>query len=84
MAAFKNGAFKLAIRTKKPIVPIVLTGTNTVVRKGNALLTAGAKVRIKVLKPISTEGFGEQDADKLRDLVRSRMAEVFEELTNRK
>lgn len=81
LGSFKNGAFKLAIRAKKPIVPIVLTGTNKAIQKGRKVMSAGIKCRLKILKPISTDNFKEEDFAKLRELVRSKMSEAIDDLT---
>jgi len=52
LKSFKNGAFKLAIESKKPIVPIVVTGTHDMIQKGSALFSPIVNCKIKVLKPI--------------------------------
>ena len=73
LGAFKNGAFKLAVQTQKPIVPIVLSGTRTVLEKGNFLFSPSVRCTVKILKPIPTEGYNPSDFHALRDLVRTKM-----------
>lgn len=80
LGLFKNGAFKLAIRAKKPVVPIVLVGTNQAIQKGKKVMAAGIECRLKVLKPIPTDNLKEEDFAKLRDLVRAKMSEAIEEM----
>lgn len=75
--AFKNGAFKLALRTRAPIVPIVLTGTREAIQKGSGLFSPRVFCNIKVLKPIPTAGYGETDVGDLRERVRSEMVEAL-------
>jgi len=52
LAGFKNGAFKLALLTKKPIVPIVIRGTGKTLSKGKAMMTTTAKGALHVLPEI--------------------------------
>ena len=80
LGTFKNGAFKLAIRAKKPIIPIVLVGTDRAIQKGKKTMAAGIQCRLKVLKPIPTDHLRDEDFVKLRDLVRLKMSEAIEDL----
>ena len=52
LAGFKNGAFKLALLTKKPIVPIVIRGTGKTLSKGKAMMATTAKGALHVLPEI--------------------------------
>ena len=56
LAEFKNGAFKLALLTKKPIVPVVISGTGAALTKGRATMAAKVVGSLKVLPPIEIEG----------------------------
>jgi len=71
MKEFQNGAFKLAIREKVPILPIRIEGTGDAVPKGTWLFNAKAPSRIRVLPAIDTTGFENADFAKLRDMARS-------------
>lgn len=75
LGTFKNGAFKLAAQTKKPIVPIVLTGTREIIQRGSSIPALRARVKLKVLKPIETTHYQEKQFVELMDLVRSKMLE---------
>ena len=47
LGAFKRGPFYLAQQTGAPIVPVAISGTETMMRKGSAAITPGvAKVRM--------------------------------------
>jgi 1-acyl-sn-glycerol-3-phosphate acyltransferase len=53
---FKEGAFRLALETNTPIVPIAITGTRDALPKHSLLFTSRAFVRIWVGAPIPVEG----------------------------
>lgn len=73
MGEFQNGAFKLAIKEKKPILPICLKGTHAAIPKGSWIFKSKVAAKVIVLEPIITEGFGPGDFALLRDTVRSRI-----------
>jgi 1-acyl-sn-glycerol-3-phosphate acyltransferase len=75
---FKPGAFRLAIETGRPIVPVVLSGIADVLPKGSMLFEGSADVRIRVLEPIPTAGLGPQQAASLAEDVRTRMARALD------
>ena len=74
MNPFKNGAFKLAIKEKKPILPIYIGGTGGIVPRGSWVFKAKANCKLVVLPAIDTSGFGPQDFSRLRDMVRDKIA----------
>ena len=71
MRDFQNGAFKLAIREKVPVLPILLEGTGNAIPKGSWLFEAQAPSMIKVLPAIDTSDFQDSDFARLRDITRS-------------
>jgi len=73
MGKFQNGAFKLAINEQVPILPISIKGTGNALPKGSWLFTTNMPIRMKVLEPINASGVMEEDFEKLRDLVRSKI-----------
>ena len=81
MLPFRNGAFRLAVQTGRPIQPIVVTGAREAIRKGS-MLFGRADVVVRVLDPIPVEavdtvdGAGTQAARELKDLVRARIEEA--------
>ena len=60
LAAFKGGPFYLAMETGAPIVPIVISGTQTMMRKHSAAIRPGA-ARIEFLPPIYPAGFSSRE-----------------------
>ena len=75
---FKKGAFVAAIQLGVPIVPIVCKGTHELMPKGNYLSILPGNAELVVLEPIPTAGMTYEDRDRLRELVRARIAEVLE------
>ena len=73
MGEFQNGAFKFAIKEKKPILPICLKDTHAAIPKGSWIFKTKVAAKVIVLAPIATEGYGAGDFALLRDTVRSRI-----------
>jgi 1-acyl-sn-glycerol-3-phosphate acyltransferase len=48
---FKNGAFKLATKSGVPIVPVTLSGSDKIMRKGTVIIKP-AKVKISIAPPV--------------------------------
>jgi 1-acyl-sn-glycerol-3-phosphate acyltransferase len=71
---FQNGAFKLAIKEKVPILPIMIKGTKNAIPKGSWRFTTRISCILKVLAPIDTSGFLAQDFARLRDLTRAQLS----------
>ena len=67
---FQNGAFKLAIKEKVPVLPISIKGTGAAIPKGTWLFQTKIPVSIKVLPAINVSGLGPADFTKLRDMAR--------------
>lgn len=76
---FKDGAFRIAIETGAPILPLVVAGTRGALAKGS-LAFGRARAEVRVLDPIPTTGLTLDDVPKLRDRVRSLIAEARQEL----
>jgi len=74
MGIFQNGAFKLAIKEKVPILPIVIEGTKNAIPKGSWRFTTKISCVIKVLSPIDTFGFLAHDFVRLRELTRAQLS----------
>ncbi len=72
---FKTGAFELALRTRSPILPIVIEGTSDALPKRGFVLRGRHPIRITVLDPIPVEHFADLDAKELT----SRTRALFEE-----
>jgi 1-acyl-sn-glycerol-3-phosphate acyltransferase len=68
---FKDGAFRLATETGKPVLPVVVTGTRNIVPKGKSLIQGKAKIRISVLPPV--EPVRKKPADLRREIYTAMM-----------
>ncbi|OGW85039.1 MAG: hypothetical protein A3C35_03945 [Omnitrophica bacterium RIFCSPHIGHO2_02_FULL_46_11] len=78
LGEFKNGAFKLAIRTKKPIIPIAICGTGKVMSKGRATIETTVKGSLTVLPEIEVSGYREDQHEELKTKVWNLMREELE------
>ncbi|MDD5505491.1 MAG: lysophospholipid acyltransferase family protein [Candidatus Omnitrophica bacterium] len=73
MNEFQNGAFKLAIKEKKPILPICLIGTRDAIPKGSWIFKAKVSAKLIVLPAVETDGFGPGGFALLRDIIREKI-----------
>lgn len=73
MNPFQNGAFKLAIKEKVPVLPIVVDGTRDAIPKGSWIFNHKVYCKITVLDPIETADMSPSDFEKLRDTVREKI-----------
>lgn len=80
IAKFKNGAFKLAIEAQKPIVPVLIYGSDQISESGSWLLSPRMNVTIKVLAPVPTDKMLATDFAQLRDSIHSLLEENYAEL----
>ncbi len=70
---FQNGAFKLAIKEKVPILPVLIQGTRDAIPKGSWHFTTKISCLIKVLPPIDTSTYLPADYSRLSNLVRAQL-----------
>ncbi|MDD5428952.1 MAG: lysophospholipid acyltransferase family protein [Candidatus Omnitrophica bacterium] len=73
MKEFQNGAFKLAIKEKVPVLPIAIKGTGDAIPKGTWLFESKIPGSLKVLPAIDTSSFTAADFAKLRDMARTEL-----------
>ena len=66
---FKDGAFRLAIETKKAIVPAVLFNTKKVLPQHKTFYFWPSKIEMHFLDPIPTDAFSKEDVKQLREHV---------------
>lgn len=66
---FKDGAFRLAIETKKAIVPAVLFNTKKVLPQHKGFYFWPSKIEMHFLAPIPTSDLGKEDVKQLREHV---------------
>ena len=74
LQAFKKGPFYLAMETGAPVVPVVISGTEKMMRKGSAAIVPGV-ARVQVLPVIESSAFETRE-----DLLRAVRAEISEAL----
>jgi 1-acyl-sn-glycerol-3-phosphate acyltransferase len=72
---FHDGAFRLAIETGSPILPIAVAGTRACISKGSWMV-GRANAIARVLPPIETTGLTIADVPALRDRVRDLIIEA--------
>jgi 1-acyl-sn-glycerol-3-phosphate acyltransferase len=71
---FKGGSFVIALQSALPIVPITITGSRHVMRKGQVTVHRGA-VALTVHEPIETKDLSRDVVRELADRVRAVVAE---------
>ena len=71
---FRLGAFKAAVETSTPIVPMAIQGTRQVLRGDNAIPRPG-RVSLWIGAPIAPDGEGWRAIVSLRDRVAEAIAE---------
>ena len=74
VARFKKGPFFVAVDAGLPVVPVSISGSRHVMRKGRMMVSPGV-VRLTIHAPVSTSGVGRADirsfAERIRELVRA-------------
>ncbi|KAG5682758.1 hypothetical protein PVAND_012091 [Polypedilum vanderplanki] len=78
---FKKGAFRLAIQSQVPIIPLVISSYNYFLDPKKMIFNSG-KIIIEVLPEIPTKGLKLSDLDTLMEKTRNVMVKKFDELNN--
>lgn len=76
---FKKGAFHLAIDSGAPLVPIVVSPVLTLFDVKRRRIRKGV-AQIRILEPIPTAGYTEEDLPRLMDEVHSKMSSALRQL----
>ncbi|MDO8525073.1 MAG: lysophospholipid acyltransferase family protein [Candidatus Omnitrophota bacterium] len=76
MSEFQNGAFKLAIKEGKPVLPVFIGGTREAIPKGGWIFKTKVSARLVILPPIDTSKYKTADYAALRDLVYGKLREL--------
>jgi 1-acyl-sn-glycerol-3-phosphate acyltransferase len=71
---FKPGAFELAVRSGRPVLPIAINGTSAALPKRGFVLRGKHAMRVRVLEPLSPPWAPGTDAETLRTLTHRRIA----------
>lgn len=69
LQSYKTGAFRLALKTHSPILPVVIKGTHRAIKKGGLLVHYNDNIKLVVLDPIPYESFSHLDSKELASLV---------------
>ncbi|MBI3813551.1 MAG: 1-acyl-sn-glycerol-3-phosphate acyltransferase, partial [Nitrospinae bacterium] len=69
IGAFKRGSLYLIFKTGAPVVPITISGSFDVIKKGEFVIRPGI-IRIFIDKPIEVSRFNEKDEDSLLEMLR--------------
>ena len=77
MNEFQNGAFKLAIQEKKPILPIVIDGTREAIPKGTWLFKTKVNGKLTVLPLVETKDLQPDDLAFLKETVHKKMKSLI-------
>ena len=77
--SFKEGAFRLAITTQTPILPIVIDGTGTALPKKGYLFKRNHVIEIHILDEIDVKDFSEKEVKSLTGEVRELMIGKLQE-----
>jgi len=82
---FKTGAFQLAVKTDKPLLPVLIDGTGEIMpKKGGIIFRNRRTVRIRVLDPIFPGQFGTGDPEELASRVQNLMVNAMDNLRSEK
>jgi 1-acyl-sn-glycerol-3-phosphate acyltransferase len=66
---YKTGAFRLALETQTPIIPVVIKGTHHAIKKGGLLIHKNDQIKLTVLDPIPYALFSHMDSKELAMMV---------------
>ncbi len=75
LRSFKEGAFQLALDTKRPVLPIVVQGTADALPKRGFVLRGLHRIRITVLDELPYETFADRSVQELTSHVRGLIAD---------
>ena len=81
---FKFGAFRLAIESQVPILPVIFSNYQSIYsadKVNKKYFWRPGSIMIKCLEPIDTKGMTiEHDLQRLTDMTRQRMIEAYENI----
>jgi 1-acyl-sn-glycerol-3-phosphate acyltransferase len=78
LQTYKTGAFRLALDTHSPILPVVVKDTHSAIKKGGLLIHNNDHIKLVVLDPIPYESFQHLDSKELAHLVHRKTLEELE------
>lgn len=75
---FKDGAFRLAVETGKPIIPAVLFNTKKVLPQHKTFFFWPSKIEMHFLDPVATSHLQKEDVKQLREEIHQQMWNYIE------
>jgi 1-acyl-sn-glycerol-3-phosphate acyltransferase len=79
LGEFKDGAFRVAIQSGVPILPLAVLGTRDALIKHDWRF-GYSRAEVRVLDPISTDGLTKADVEPLRDRAREVIAAALDDM----
>lgn len=76
LAPFLDGAFRIAVETKTPLVPMVITGASKLMPANSKLIRPG-KIRVRILPPVPVEGLALNKVKPLKEEIFRQMEEII-------
>ena len=76
LASFKKGGAAFAIDAGLPVVPVAVAGSERVLPKHSLIVLPGL-IRVTIGEPISTQGMGPEDRERLTALAQERVASML-------
>ncbi len=73
---FKDGAFRIAIDSQLPIIPLVVVGAGPLMPPGTLTIKPG-KIKVIAGEPIAVEGLTTEDVQSLKQKTFDRMLEIY-------
>lgn len=77
---YKTGAFQLALKTGRPILPVVLDGTGDILPKQGIIFKNRRHVKLRVLDPLFPQDFGTTDPEVLAERFQKIMSDSLDDL----
>ena len=75
---FRLGAFRAAVETGRPVVPVAISGTRRILPAGTLLLRPG-RITVTIGRPLTPAAGGWQEIVRLRDLARTAVEQAVGE-----
>ena len=72
---FNEGPFQLAIREQVPVLPLVVEGSGNALPRNSWLFGGTQDVYLRVMEPVSVEGWDVKQSAAVRDAVRQRIVD---------
>jgi len=77
---FKTGAFRLALETNTPILPVIIDGTGAVLPKKGFVFSSRHNLKMKILKPVYPSEFVSDNPDELASSFQAIMHKALDDL----